>query len=159
MKLAEEIFELDSILAIENLYKFKNKEKYIIHIILSTLVNNYGDIISCLEYLERNFIESDNNKKIKSIYSKNRGYYDDIYSTFENNQIKNLFPKLSKKINNYFFNIRNNYSQKKCDYMVRSIIHMRINRNIGIITEEYRYFYYAKYILKRKVFIDKFKGK
>ena len=43
--------------------------------------------------------------------------------------------------------------------MVRSIIHMRINRNIGIITEEYRYFYYAKYILKRKVFIDKFKGK
>lgn len=159
MKLAEEIFELDSILAIENLYKFKNKDKHIIYIILSTLVNNYGDIISCLEYLERNFIESDNNKIIKSTYSKNRGYYDDIYSTFENNQIKNLFPKLSKKINNYFFNIRNNYSQKKCDYMVRSIIHMRINRNIGIIAEEYRYFYYAKYILKRKVFIDKFKGK
>ena len=158
MKLAEEIFELDSIFAIENLYKSKIEDKYIIYIILSTLVNNYGDIIDCLEFLERNFPESYNNK-IKSTYSKNREYYNNIYSILENNQIKEIFPELPRKISNYFSHIRNNYSKKRCDYMVRSIIHMRINRNIGIVDEEDCFYYYAKYIIKRKVFIDKFKGK
>ncbi|BDD38502.1 hypothetical protein GUT183_07400 [Streptococcus ruminantium] len=143
---AEQIFELDSEFAIANFGTNISPEHHAIYLILATLLGNYGNFEECFNFFERNFLEEKFSKKIRKKYTKNRDSYNNVY--FQVNDKIQYPNNINKELSEYLSLIKVEYPQPISDYMVLSLIHMRINRSIGIIDEK-EFYYLSKYIISR----------
>lgn len=147
---AETIFILDSEFAITNNRFYLSDEKCCVQLILRTFLKCYGGIEKTFNLLDRVFYK---NKKVNV---SNKEYSKLVKESLlesscnENREIENL-------IRNYFKKVTEKYEEEIADYMIVSFMHMRINRYIGITSEEENYFYLAKRLLKTTMIKNKIK--
>lgn len=146
---AEEIFEIES-----KLFKYINEK--LVHlnklqlgmvIEIDLLLCAFTDSNSILNYFEKNKnIDKEIEKEIKRDYKKNRNFYKKLF--IENIAILRGIPEykeLRNNINRYVTKCKDEVSEERLNYILDSLLHMRINRFCGIDSvEEIKIFYLAK---------------
>jgi len=157
---AEGIFEADSNLAIKLIqYTEKNEFDFGVYIIIDTIFFGMEDLTEGFRLFEKNCIDSEKTKSIRDSYKKNRKYFLELFNRI-NRKIETSHPEIKTirlNIKIYFTELKKQYCDEIFWYMVKSFMHMRLNRYIGVKTYENDLLFISKYIIKNMYNTQKFK--
>lgn len=117
------------------------------------------DLTEGFRLFEKNCIDSEKTKSIRDSYKKNRKYFLELFNRI-NRKIETSHPEIKTirlNIKIYFTELKKQYCDEIFWYMVKSFMHMRLNRYIGVKTYENDLLFISKYIIKNMYNTQKFK--
>ncbi|WP_066265358.1 thiopeptide-type bacteriocin biosynthesis protein [Heyndrickxia acidicola] len=128
-----------------NLIKYKSELEKGIIICINTIIDLFQNYKEALAFFDQ--LTTSKNKKYLKEFNKNRKYYNELMMDGLKSYHSNLLYKNKRLLaRSYTENIKSNFNKERQFYILSSIVHMSINRFIGIDRElENKIYEYSRY--------------